>query len=438
MNIILLSGGSGKRLWPLSNDIRSKQFIKIFKTVDGYESMVQRVYRQIKEVDTEANVTIATSKTQVSSIHNQLGSAVGVCVEPCRRDTFPAIALATAYLHDVKGVGLDDAVVVCPVDPYVSNDYFAALKGLSDLAEQGNANLSLMGIEPTYPSEKYGYIIPESADAVSSVKTFKEKPDATTAEKYIARGALWNGGVFAYKLRYVLDKAHELIDFTDYHDLFNKYETLKKISFDYAVVENESKIQVMRFAGQWKDMGTWNTLTEAMEEPSIGKAILDDTCEGVNVLNELDVPVLCMGLKNVVVSASPEGILVSDKEQSSYIKPYVDSIHQQIMFAEKSWGSFRVLDIEDESMTIKITLNPGHGMNYHSHENRDEVWTIISGTGRAILDGAEKQVKAGDILTMQAGCKHTIFADTELKIIEVQLGKAISVEDKQKYPLPQA
>ena len=437
MNIILLSGGSGKRLWPLSNDIRSKQFIKIFKTVDGYESMVQRVYRQIKEVDAEANVTIATSKTQVSSIHNQLGSAVGVCVEPCR-DTFPAIALATAYLHDVKGVGLDDAVVVCPVDPYVNNDYFAALKGLSDLAEQGNANLSLMGIEPTYPSEKYGYIIPESADAVSSVKTFKEKPDAATAEKYIARGALWNGGVFAYKLRYVLDKAHELIDFTDYHDLFNKYETLKKISFDYAVVENESKIQVMRFAGQWKDMGTWNTLTEAMEEPSIGKAILNDTCEGVNVLNELDVPVLCMGLKNVVVSASPEGILVSDKEQSSYIKPYVDSIHQQIMFAEKSWGSFRVLDIEDESMTIKITLNPGHGMNYHSHENRDEVWTIISGTGRAILDGAEKQVKAGDILTMQAGCKHTIFADTELKIIEVQLGKAISVEDKQKYPLPQA
>ena len=438
MNIILLSGGSGKRLWPLSNDIRSKQFIKIFKTVDGYESMVQRVYRQIKEVDAEANVTIATSKTQVSSIHNQLGSAVGVCVEPCRRDTFPAIALATAYLHDVKGVGLDDAVVVCPVDPYVNNDYFAALKGLSDLAEQGNANLSLMGIEPTYPSEKYGYIIPESADTVSSVKTFKEKPDAATAEKYIARGALWNGGVFAYKLRYVLNKAHELIDFTDYHDLFNKYETLKKISFDYAVVENESKIQVMRFAGQWKDMGTWNTLTEAMEEPSIGKAILNDTCEGVNVLNELDVPVLCMGLKNVVVSASPEGILVSDKEQSSYIKPYVDSIHQQIMFAEKSWGSFRVLDIEDESMTIKITLNPGHVMNYHSHENRDEVWTIISGTGRAILDGAEKQVKAGDILTMQAGCKHTIFADTELKIIEVQLGKAISVEDKQKYPLPQA
>ena len=181
MHIILLSGGSGKRLWPLSNDIRSKQFIKIFKTADGYESMVQRVYRQITEVDRDATVTIATSKAQVSSIHNQLGDAVGVCVEPCRRDTFPAIALATAYLHDVKGVGLEEPVVVCPVDPYVNNDYFEALKKLSDLAAQGNANLSLMGIEPTYPSEKYGYIIPETADSVSKVKTFKEKPDAQTA-----------------------------------------------------------------------------------------------------------------------------------------------------------------------------------------------------------------------------------------------------------------
>ena len=435
MNVILLSGGSGKRLWPLSNDIRSKQFIKIFKTETGYESMVQRVYRQITAVDPDENVTIATSKTQVSSIHNQLGDAVGVCVEPCRRDTFPAIALATAYLHDVKGVSPEEPVVVCPVDPYVNNDYFEALKKLSDLAAAGAANLTLMGIEPTYPSEKYGYIIPESAEAVSKVKTFKEKPDAKTAAAYIAQGALWNGGVFAYKLRYVLDRAHELIDFADYRDLFEKYDSLQKISFDYAVVEKEPEIQVMRFAGQWKDMGTWNTLTEAMEDPSIGKAILDDTCHNVHVLNELDVPVLCMGLKDVVVSASPEGILVSDKDQSSYIKPFVDAINQQIMFAEKSWGSFRVLDVEDESLTIKVTLNPGHRMNYHSHSRRDEVWTVVSGRGCAIVDGTKREVKAGDVIVMKAGCRHTILAESELKLIEVQLGREISVHDKQKFPL---
>ena len=436
MNIVLLSGGSGKRLWPLSNDIRSKQFIKIFKKEDGtYESMVQRVYRQIKKVDADATVTIATSKTQVSAIHNQLGDEVGISVEPCRRDTFPAIALATAYLVDVLHIDPEESVVVCPVDPYVEDDYFEALKGLSEQAEKGEANLVLMGIEPTYPSEKYGYIIPESANHTAAVKTFKEKPTADVAKEYIAQGALWNGGVFAYKLKYVMDIAHQLIDFTDYHDLFAKYATLTKISFDYAVVEKEKKIQVQRFAGQWKDLGTWNTLTGAMEEAVVGKGEMNDTCTGVHIVNEMDVPVLAMGLHDVVISASPEGILVSDKEQSSYIKPFVDKFEQQIMFAEKSWGSFKVIDVETESMTIKVTLNAGHSMNYHSHKNRDEVWVVISGNGKTIVDGFEQAVKTGDVITMSAGCRHTVMAETELKLIEVQLGTDINVHDKQKFAL---
>lgn len=436
MNIVLLSGGSGQRLWPLSNDIRSKQFIKIFQKEDGtLESMVQRVYRQIKAVDRDATVTIATSKSQVSSIHNQLGEDVGISVEPCRRDTFPAIALAAAYLKDVQGVDEKEAVVVCPVDPYVEDNYFEALKELGNRVVESNANLVLMGIEPTYPSEKYGYIIPVGKEEVSKVSMFKEKPTAEAAAEYIEQGALWNGGVFAFQLGYVLDRAHELIDFTDYKDLFEKYDTLTKISFDYAVVEHEPEIEVMRFVGTWKDLGTWNTLTEAMHSQSVGQAMFNENCDNVHVVNELDVPVLCMGLKDVVVSASPEGILVSDKEQSSYIKPFVSQLDQQVMFAEKSWGSYRVLDIEDESMTIKVTLNPGHRMNYHSHQHRDEVWTLIAGEGYTVIEGKKQKVKAGDVITMPAGCRHTVLAETELQIIEVQIGKEITVHDKQKFEL---
>ncbi len=438
MNIILLSGGSGQRLWPLSNDVRSKQFIKIFKKADGdYESMVQRVYRQIKEVDPDAKVTIATSKTQVSAINNQLGSEVGISIEPCRRDTFPAIALASSYLHDVQQVGGDEAVVVCPVDPYVDIEYFKALQKLGEIAEEGSANLTLMGIDPTYPSEKYGYIIPEDKSEVSKVVSFKEKPDIETAERYIADGALWNGGIFAYKLSYLLDKAHELIDFTDYNDLFNKYETLTKISFDYAVVEKEKSINVMRFGGMWKDLGTWNTLTEAMEEDVIGEASLNDKCSNVHVINDLSIPIIAMGLKNAIIAASPEGILVSDKEQSSYIKPFVEKIEQPVMFAEKSWGSYRVIDVEKDSMTIKVTLNPGHSMNYHCHDRRDEVWSIIRGTGRTVVDGFERSVNVGDVISMKAGEKHTIInnSDDELQLIEVQLGRDISVDDKRKFEL---
>ncbi len=445
MNIILLSGGSGKRLWPLSNDIRSKQFIKIFKKPEhsvpmgteytgDYESMVQRIYRQIKTVDPDATVTIATSKSQVSAIHNQLGPDVGISVEPCRRDTFAAIALATAYLHDVKGVPENEAVVVCPVDPYVEEGYFKTLEEMCKAAQRGQENLVLMGIEPTYPSEKYGYIKPMERDGKWSWG-FTEKPTAEKAAEYIKDGALWNGGVFAYKLDYVLSKSRELLGTSAYEELFSGYNELKKISFDYAVVEQETSIEVLRYSGTWKDLGTWNTLTEAMEENTVGDVRLNDTCSNVHAINELGVPILIMGGKDLVVSASPEGILVSDKEQSSYIKPFVDAIDQQIMFAEKSWGSYRVLDVEEDSMTVKVTLNPGHRMNYHSHEKRDEIWNVIRGTGKTVVDGMEQPVKAGDVITMSAGCKHTVIAESELQLIEVQLGTDISVADKKKYEL---
>lgn len=434
MNIILLSGGSGKRLWPLSNEIRSKQFIKLFKTENGeYESMLQRMYRQIKTVDSKADITIATSKSQVSAINNQIGSDTSISIEPCRRDTFPAIALAAAYLHDVKNIPENEAVVVCPVDPFVEKDYFEALIKLSEQAEKGTANLVLMGISPTYPSEKYGYIIPKRKDEVSRVLTFKEKPDHDTAERYISQGALWNGGVFAFKLKYLLDKSNKLLGFSDHKALFDNYDSLKKISFDYAVVEKETDIKVMRFSGQWKDIGTWNTFTEAMDETSVGKSIIDEKSENVHVLNELNVPIICVGLKDIVVSASPEGILVSDKDQSSYIKKYVDILDNQVMFAEKSWGSYLVLDVEKESLTIKVTLNVGHEMSYHSHYLRNEIWNVISGEGLVTVNEKQQKVFPGDIIKIPAGTRHKIKAVTELKVIEVQLGKDINVEDKNKF-----
>ena len=436
MNLILLSGGSGKRLWPLSNNVRSKQFIQIFRRPDGsYESMVQRVFRQIRSVDPEASVTIATSKSQVSALHNQLEEDIGISVEPCRQDTFPAIVLASAYLADVKHIDPEEPVIVCPVDPYVEEDYFEALKKLSAQAARGESNIVLMGIQPTYPSEKYGYIIPENDGPTAGVRTFREKPTADAAREYIAEGALWNGGVFAYKLKYVLETAHRMMDFTDYYDLLERYREMPRISFDYAVVEKEEKIQVQRFAGQWKDLGTWNTLTEAMRDSVVGQGVMNDACSGVHIVNELDVPVLAMGLHDVVISASPEGILVSDKEQSSYIKPFVDRFEQQVMFAEKSWGSYRVMDVEPDSLTIKVTLGAGSSMNYHSHKSRDEVWVVISGRGRTVVDGMEQNVEPGDVVTMSAGCRHTVIAETELKLIEVQLGEDISVHDKQKFEL---
>ncbi len=435
MNIILLSGGSGKRLWPLSNDVRSRQFLKLFKRQDGsYESMIQRVCRQIRMADDQAMITVATSKAQVSAVHNQLEDTVNVCIEPNRKGTFPVVALTAAYLRDRKGLAEEEIVVVCPIDPYVEDRYFSELQKLEELVRAG-ANIALLGIRPTEASDKYGYIIPENGEPVSAVRTFKEKPDLQTAGEYLGSGALWNGGVFACRLGYILEQAHQEIAFTDFEDLYDQYEKLDEISFDYAVVEKEPNIRVLRYDGLWKDLSTWDVLSEEMMEPVIGQALYNDSCENLNIINELNVPILCMGLKNVVVSASAEGILVSDKKESQDIEPFVNSLNQQVMFAEKSWGNFCVLDVEDGSLTVKVTLNPGYRMNYHSHDHRDEIWTVISGRGKTIVDGMEEQVKPGDVITMEAGCKHTIVAETAMQIIEVQLGKEINVHDKHKYEL---
>lgn len=396
--------------------------------------MVQRMYRMIHEVDADTSLTIATSENQVASIRAQLGDKVGISIEPCRRDTFPAIALATAYLHDVKRVPEEEAVVVCPVDPYVEAPYFRMLDKLSSQARKGEANLVLMGIEPTCPSEKYGYILPESTDDLSIVGEFKEKPDAATAEQYIAQGALWNAGVFAYKLRYVLDIAKKVFGTASYQALFEKYPQLTKISFDYAVVEKEPKIQVMRFAGEWKDLGTWNTLTEAMSDAVAGNAVAAD-CENTHVINELQIPLIALGVKNAAITATPDGILVIDKYFSDCLKNYVSD--QRPMYEERVWGEYQVLDYRvqadgNNSLTKHLIIKPGQHISYHRHQHRAEIWTFVEGTGTLILEGKITEVARGDTAYIQVGMKHAIKANAELHIIEVQIGDELTETDIER------
>lgn len=430
MNYILLSGGSGKRLWPLSNDIRSKQFIKILKRPDGIlESMVERVYRQINNIDKSANITIATSESQVPQIKNQLGDNVDISVEPSRRDTFPAIALACMYLKDNKNINENETVVISPVDPYVSDDYFDALVRLNNMMKSSSANIGLIGIKPTYPSEKYGYIILDN----SKVKEFKEKPDEVTARKYITNGALWNGGVFCFKLKYIIDKIHKIIDFIDYNDLYSKYEKLEKISFDYAIVEKEKNIEVLEYDGDWKDIGTWNTLTEVMKEKTIGDSIIDSKSKNSNIINELNIPIIGMGLNNIIIAASPDGIFVSDKHESSYNKQLVEKLNERPMYEERLWGDFKILDMHKNSLVKHLTIKAGKSISYQKHKYRDEVWTIVDGDGIFVLDDVERNVKSGETLIIKKGQKHALKAITNIHFIEVQIGIELSEDDIERF-----
>ena len=429
MNYILLSGGSGKRLWPLSNEVRSKQFIKILKSSDGsMESMVQRVYRQINTIDKNANITIATSINQVPQLKNQLGNNIDISIEPARRDTFPAIALASLYLIDRKNISLDDTVVISPVDPYVSDEYFSKMLELDSKVKKEDINIGLIGIKPTYPSEKYGYILEKNGTV-----EFKEKPDLEKAKQFLKEGALWNAGVFCFKLSYIKEKTKELTSFDTYNDLYNNYESLEKISFDYAVVEKEQNIKLVEYNGEWKDIGTWNTLCEVMSDNSIGSALVDDKSSNINIVNELDIPIIAMGLKDAVIAASADGIFVSDKGESSYNKPLVEKLDNRPMYEERAWGDFKILDMYKNSLVKHLFIKKGEHISYQKHNHRNEIWTIVDGIGEFVLNEEIKKVKSGDVLMIKQGDKHALKAVEDLHFIEVQIGTELSEDDIERY-----
>lgn len=427
MKIILLSGGSGKRLWPLSNDIRSKQFLKIVKNDSGeYESMLQRVFRQIHEAYSDAEIVIVTSDTQTEAIRNQLGGSVEIISEPERRNTFPAVILAAAYLYYEKRCDKDETVAVLPVDPYVDEEYFFKLKELDNAVQNNAADIVLMGMTPTYPSAKYGYIIPEDGGDVRRVRQFKEKPDEQTARTLIADGALWNSGVLAVKLSYLINLLISKTAHRSYLDVLAHYSQLEKNSFDYAVLEKTDSIAVVPYSGEWRDLGTWNTLTEVMDSKPIGSVIMSDNCENTHVINELDIPIVVMGTKDIVVAASHDGILVSDKDQSSYIKPYVDDLENRPMFEERSWGDYTVLNLSvdengDKTVTKKKRIQAGSTIDETEHADHSEVWTVLSGKAVIRINGRSHEALPGDTYTIPKKTLHSLTAVEDTTIIEVQL-----------------
>jgi mannose-1-phosphate guanylyltransferase len=442
MKIVLLSGGSGKRLWPLSNDSRSKQFLKVLKTEhsEQLESMLQRIWKQLKSTNLHQSSYIATCKAQVDMVLSQIGSDAPLIIEQQRRDTFPAIALASVYLYSCIKTNPDEVVCVLPVDPYVEKSYFEQVKVLDKLVQESGANIALMGGTPVYPSEKYGYIMPEKGKINQSplsylkVGKFVEKPMEDQAIHLIKQGALWNLGVFAFKLKYMISILQTMGFPVEYIEFEKVYDQLPKISFDFEVVEKADHVIVVPYNGTWKDLGTWNTLTEEMDTNQIGKGIISGNSANTHVVNELDIPVVVIGVSNIVVASGPQGILISDKATSHKIKDIMKHEEERPMYEERRWGWYQVLDygkVSDNllALTKKIVIDAGKNISYQSHLKRSEVWTVLSGVGEFALDDKLYEVKQGDTLRIPKGAKHGIKAISTLEIIEVQMGEELVEED---------
>jgi mannose-1-phosphate guanylyltransferase len=441
MRLILLSGGSGKRLWPLSNDSRSKQFLKVLRNErQQLESMLQRVWRQLQTSGFGESIYIATGKAQSEIIQSQLDAPVRLIVEPERRDTFPAIALACSYLHAVVRADANETVCVLPVDSYTENRFYARLKELEQMNREADCDILLVGVKPDHPSEKYGYIVPGEGEHMSPggewrrVRSFVEKPRKQLAQTLLEQGALWNCGVFAFRLGYLLSELRLRDIPVQYEQLCAAYPTLPKTSFDYEIVERAGRLAVFPYDGGWKDLGSWETLTEELEANVLGKGTISDGCSNTHIINELDIPVKIMDVPGIVVAASADGILVTDKAASAKIKELADDTDRRMMYEERRWGWYRVLDYArdragNERLTKKIIIHAGRNPSYQLHRKRKEVWTVLSGQGIFALGDRLIGVGAGDVLQIPAGAGHSIKATTELEMIEVQLGGTLTEED---------
>ena len=437
MHIVLLSGGSGTRLWPLSNNIKSKQFLKVLPCPDGKrESMLQRVYRQLSTVGGWETVSVAASADQTDEIGLQVGTEVNVIVEPERRNTFPAIALACAYLVSEKQAKLEDVVVFLPVDPYVEEGYFRKVRGMESCLQERQGAVAVLGIKPDYPSCEFGYILPQDDALVSKVKTFTEKPDKANAELLLAQGALWNSGVFAFPIRYIVDFLREhynVADFT-YAAVKENFSRLPRISFDYEVMEKEKSAVVARYDGLWKDLGTWESLSEELDFYSSGPVSADDTCVNTHIVNDTQIPLVAIGQKDCIIVAGRDGILVSQKGCSAKVKELANGFSTRPMREDRRWGKYEIIDCKQyrdgsQMLTKRLTIDPGKKLSYQYHEHRKEVWTVVDGEGILYLDGEKRSVKRGDVIKIAERQKHGIMAQTELEMIEVQLGVPLTEED---------
>lgn len=447
MQIILLSGGSGKRLWPLSNGTRAKQFLQLLPSPDGtLESMVQRVVRELTEQGLGENINFATSLAQKDQLCNQVKGNIHFITEPDHRGTLPAISLSALYLNEHKNCDRNEIVLVMPCDSFVSEEYYTALKRAIKVSEEGHSKFTLLGIRPTSetPFTRYGYIFaetpadPTNPDAHSKVIRFYEKPEPEVARTLIMQGALWNAGVFVFRLGDMLDIVHQQFGASNYTDLYAHYSELPKLSFDRMVIEKEKDLAVVRYAGKWKDLGSWNSLLEETPVREMGNVMIGRDVVNTHIINELDQPLLCVGTHNMVVAATNDGILVSRKDISGTLKHNVDSLEVRPMYEERRWGSYKVisnLTFPDgaRALTKLLCISAGKNISYQIHHHRDELWTFVDGEGELVIDNVQRTVRRGDIALIKAGQLHAVKATTDLKIIEVQSGTQLVEEDIERF-----
>ena len=453
---IILAGGSGSRLWPLSRELYPKQLLNLQKS----ESLLQSTFLRMKKCMPESNVISMTGVKHAANVRFQLSSFVEnpiVLSEPISKNTAPAIVLATKYISESSKS--DPVILVVPSD-HLIEDIEAFANTVSEgekLAEKGY--IVTFGVKPSYPETGYGYInvASEKLEAGYKVNKFVEKPDETLAKQYLADGNYyWNSGIFMFKASVLLKEASLLtpeiyallknFDFTSSSEIpFTEFDKMPNISIDYAIMEKSQNIALVDLKSDWNDLGSWKSIYDVSEKDSDGNVkignVLDEGSKNSFVYSSSKL-VATIGLEDVVIVETEDAVLACKADKAQEVKKIYDTLKNQNDDTYKvhktvyrPWGYYTVLGEGKGFLTKMIQVNPGQKLSVQSHNHRSEHWVVLEGTAKVVLEGKEHILTPGhsvDIAVKEIHSLQNPF-DEVLKIVEVQKGDILIEEDIIRY-----
>ncbi len=452
---IILAGGSGSRLWPLSRELYPKQLIKL----DGNESLLQSTFKRLNSSIKANNIISITNIKHSPDVKfqlNQIDSSSIILSEPMGKNTAPAIACTLEFIKQTASE--DEIVIIVPSDQLVKDikSFNKTVKAGEKLAKEGY--IVTFGIKPTYPETGYGYInVDSKLDAGFKVKQFVEKPDVETAKKYINEGTFyWNAGIFMGKVSTILKEFKKYspeiynnlakLNFAEDKSIkYGVYEEMPSISIDYAVMEKSDKIALVELKSDWNDLGSWQSLYDVREK-DIDSNVVNGNVIANNVKNSFIYStkklVAVSGLEDVIIVETEDAIMACKKDKSQEVKKIYDELkkkednthllHKTIF---RPWGYYTCLAEGKGYLTKVISVSPKQKLSIQSHNHRSEHWVVLEGKAVVVLEDKEYKLEAGQSIDIPLKAKHSLQNpfDKELKIIEVQKGDYISEDDIIRY-----